>query len=142
MKYRWFFPSVVLISALSLSGCSLFPAQLDDRDSAWVPTAWSQSVSYEETMLLEAPALWWSRWNDADLLMLVEATWTNNTDVLVAMANLRAAQASLLSANAALWPTASIGADASNRRTNDVTTENYSAEIGRASCRERVSLCV
>ena len=62
--------------------------------------------------------------------MLVEASLTNNTDVLVAMANLRAAQASLLSANAALWPTASIGADASNRRTNDVTTENYSADFG------------
>ena len=67
MKYRWFFPSVALISAFSLSGCSLFPAQLDDRDSAWVPAAWSQSVQYEEATLLEAPAQWWSRWNEADL---------------------------------------------------------------------------
>ena len=130
MKYRSFFSSVALISTLSLSGCALFPAQLDDRDSALVPASWNQLVEYEETTLLEAPAVWWSRWNDADFSMLVEATLANNTDVLVAIANLRAAQASLLSANAALWPTASIGADASNRRNNDVTTENYSADFG------------
>ena len=101
MKYRSFFSSVALISTLSLSGCALFPAQLDDRDSALVPASWNQLVEYEETTLLEAPAEWWSRWNDADLSMLVEATLANNTDVLVAIANLRAAQASLLSANAA-----------------------------------------
>ena len=50
MKYRSFFSSVALISTLSLSGCALFPAQLDDRDSALVPASWNQLVEYEETI--------------------------------------------------------------------------------------------
>ena len=130
MKYRCFFSSVALISTLSLSGCALFPAQFDGRDDAYIPTAWAQPFLHNETAILEAPSEWWKRWNDVDLLKLVEATLANNTDVVVAMSNLRAAQASLLGANAALWPTASIGADASSRRTDDVTSESYSADFG------------
>ncbi|MBO7173959.1 MAG: efflux transporter outer membrane subunit [Burkholderiaceae bacterium] len=128
MKKRWFFPCVALISTVSLSGCALFPAQLPDHEQSLVPATWNQVASPSQEVLLEAPAQWWKRWNNEDLMMLIEATLSNNTDVVVAQSNLRAAQASLFGANASLLPTASIGADASSRRANDVTNESYSAD--------------
>lgn len=132
MKKHWFFSCITLVSVTSLSGCALFPAQLSDNEQVLVPSVWSQSIQSNQEMLLESPDQWWKRWNNSDLMALIDATLMNNTDVLVAVANLRSAQASLFNANATLWPMASIGANSSNRRADGVTSESYSAEA-RAS---------
>lgn len=74
----------------------------------------------------------WSGWNDPVLTALIGRALEANPDIETAAANLRSAEAAVTSARSALWPTARIGADASRRRANDVTTESYSLD-GSAS---------
>ncbi len=129
MKKR-FSVSFCLLTTLGLSGCALFPAQFEQSYTPTLPTQWVQSASINQEGFLEEPSVWWKRWSDEDLLQLIEATLSNNTDILVAQSNLRSAQANVISANSVFFPSASVGADASQRRTDDRTTESYGADAG------------
>ena len=71
---------------------------------------------------------YWRRWGDPTLIRLIEAAQKANPDVLTALASLRSARASLTEANAALWPSGRIGADAETRRTGGSTRESYGAD--------------
>ena len=55
----------------------------------------------------------WARWEDPVLVELITKALAANPDIETAAANLRAANASVTSANAALWPTASLGLNGS-----------------------------
>ena len=75
------------------------------------------------------PAEFWAQWNDPTLLDLVERVQKSSPQVESALATLRQARASIESANAGLWPSASVGANAQRTRAMGVTENTYKANL-------------
>lgn len=118
---------------LVLTGCAVEPVVLSQKQSELIASTWSYGEGTEEAKALrQPPDEWWAAWHDESLTYLVKATLENNTDIAQAQANLRAAQASLLSTTSALFPTASLGADASRNRRNHSSTDTFSADASAA----------
>lgn len=118
---------------LVLTGCAVEPVVLSQKQSELIASTWSYGEGTEEAKALrQPPDKWWAAWHDESLTYLVKATLENNTDIAQAQANLRAAQASLLSTTSALFPTASLGADASRNRRNHSSTDTFSADASAA----------
>lgn len=118
---------------LVLTGCAVEPVVLSPKQSELIASTWSYGEGTEEAKALrQSPDEWWAAWHDESLTYLVKATLENNTDIAQAQANLRAAQASLLSTTSALFPTASLGADASRNRRNHSSTDTFSADASAA----------
>lgn len=114
---------------LVLTGCAVEPVVLSQKQSELIASTWSYGEGTEEAKALrQPPDKWWAAWHDESLTYLVKATLENNTDIAQAQANLRAAQASLLSTTSALFPSASLGADASRNRRNHSSTDSFSAD--------------
>ena len=90
---------------LVLTGCAVEPVVLSQKQSELIASTWSYGEGTEEAKALrQPPDKWWAAWHDESLTYLVKATLENNTDIAQAQANLRAAQASLLSTTSALFP--------------------------------------
>lgn len=118
---------------LVLTGCAVEPVVLSQKQSELIASTWSYGEGTEEAKALrQPPDKWWAAWHDESLTYLVKATLENNTDIAQAQANLRAAQASLLSTTSALFPSASLGADASRNRRNHSSTDSFSADASAA----------
>ena len=118
---------------LVLTGCAVEPVVLSQKQSELIASTWSYGEGTEEAKALrQLPDKWWAAWHDESLTYLVKATLENNTDIAQAQANLRAAQASLLSTTSALFPSASLGADASRNRRNHSSTDSFSADASAA----------
>lgn len=118
---------------LVLTGCAVEPVVLSQKQSGLIASTWSYGEGTEEAKALrQPPDKWWAAWHDESLTYLVKATLENNTDIAQAQANLRAAQASLLSTTSALFPSASLGADASRNRRNHSSTDSFSADASAA----------
>ena len=118
---------------LVLTGCAVEPVVLSQKQSELIASTWSYGEGTEEAKALrQPPDKWWAAWHDESLTYLVKATLENNTDIAQAQANLRAAQASLLSTTSALFPSASLGADASRNRRNHSSTDTFSADASAA----------
>ena len=118
---------------LVLTGCAVEPVVLSQKQSELIASTWSYGEGTEEAKALrQPPDEWWAAWHDESLTYLVKATLENNTDIAQAQANLRAAQASLLSTTSALFPTATLGADASRNRRNHSSTDTFSADASAA----------
>lgn len=112
--------------SLVLAGCAVQAPDLDRMTAQTSPEAWQRSslpagsvVSWEN---------FWERWADPVLPRLIEKALAANPDVETAAASLRAARASVTSADAALWPNAKAGADAGRSRSNGSTRSSYSLE--------------
>jgi outer membrane protein TolC len=120
-------PAAACLAALSLvlSGCALQMPDTEQMMRDVAPQSWSVPLPGKGDPA--AMRDFWKNWNDPVLLRLVLRAEEANTDVLTALATLRAARASLLDANAALWPSASIGANAQKDRAQNVTSDTYSA---------------
>lgn len=71
----------------------------------------------------------WARWEDPVLVELITKALAANPDIETAAANLRAANASVTSANAALWPTASLGLNGSRNHADGTGRNSFSAEV-------------
>lgn len=125
--------TVSLSALLALTGCAVQPVALTPVQKELIASTWSEGEgTVEAAQLRQTPEQWWAAWNDPSLSTLVAATLKNNTDIAQAQANLRAAHASLLSATSQLFPTATLGADGSRSRRNDVSTDSYSADAAAA----------
>lgn len=120
-------PAAACLAAfsLALSGCALQMPDTGQMMRDVTPQSWSAALPGKGDPA--AMRDFWKNWNDPVLLRLVLRAEEANPDVLTALASLRAARASLLDANAALWPSASIGANAQKSRAQNVTSDTYSA---------------
>ncbi len=120
--------AVVLTFPIFLAGCAVdHIAPFKDTNEAVLSENWTQGEGKVEAATRRvSPEVWWSQWDNPALTALIEKTLANNTDILVAQANLRSAQASLFRATSSLFPTADIGANASRNYRNHDWTESYS----------------
>lgn len=123
-KIRLF--ALAVAAAIAVQGCAVQAPDAARMAAEVTPSAWTRTslpagdiASYRD---------FWQRWNDPDLVALVERTLDANTDIQTAMANLRAARASLTSANAALWPTAALNGDGRRSKAGSAYSTSYSAE--------------
>lgn len=118
------------LAALVLSGCAVTNQDVSEMTRDVTPGQWSAALPKGlEEGSVERFADFWKRWSDPTLAALVERAQNVNTDVLTAAANLRAARASLLSANSALWPSFNLSAGADRRRASGSTSTGYSAGL-------------
>ena len=115
--------------ALLLVGCTAtIPVELENRHNELIPKQWNSQAMAQKSSLYEAPELWWRRWDNDTLIKLIQTTLLNNTDIAQALSSLRSVQASLTKASYDLWPSASVGINASNQWQSWDLTKNYSAE--------------
>lgn len=118
------------ISALLVAGCAVEQPNVNEMSAAVMPQGWSNApLPFGDAAAFKH---FWLRWNDPGLAAVVERATLANTDVLTAAANLRAAHASLISANASLWPSATLDANTNRNRAQHQTTTDYSASASGA----------
>lgn len=133
MRKRTTISLLSLLVALTLSGCAVQSVTLSDQQSRLVASHWSAGEgSVEAKNLRLPPDQWWALWNDPSLNGLIESTLKNNTDIAQAQANLRSALATLTGATAGLFPTATLGADASRNRREGSSTDSFGADASAA----------
>ena len=129
--------------ALAVAACSMQPVY--ERPAAPVAGEFPTGPAYAASAAGGTPATgigWRDFLADPRLQRLVETALKNNRDLRVAMLNVAQVQAQYRIQRAALLPQASAFADASHSRTPGSLTQSGGLEIGRASCRERVSTIV
>ena len=125
--------------ALALAGCAtpVLKSALDvpDRFAAATPAAAEPEVA------------WWEGFKDPVLSDLIRRAAQQNRDVKIAAERLRAARAGETISRSWLFPSINVGGAAFDHKTNyDSILKNFvpeaantrAAQIGRASCRERV----
>lgn len=121
--------SIALAIAMStaLVGCAAHHENLVALSGPLTPEAWSHDVpagsTYYDTQTF------WASWQDPDLEALVCRAIESNTDVLTALANLRAARAQVTSATSALWPNFTGGSQGSTTRTSGQHAESWQATL-------------
>ena len=116
-----------LAAAGVLTGCAVQSENWSALSEPLTPANWSHpALSGSETFETEA---FWAAWNDPVLDALVRRAVENNTDVLSALANLRAARARVTSATSALFPTFSGGGNGRTTRTSGNQTESWQATL-------------
>lgn len=120
----------LMITSMALTGCSVtLPTDLEQKHQSLIASNWKHGQGFEtDRALREPPSIWWKRWDNATLSFLVSKTLENNTDIAIATANLRSAQAALTRAKSNLWPSANLGGNATDRWQNHDWTQSYSAE--------------
>ena len=118
--------SLAAALCFGLAGCAVEHPDLDRMTADVTPGNWQRSSL--PTGSIAAWDNFWARWQDAVLTSLLEKAFEANPDIATAAANLRSAEASITSANAALWPTASLGANAGKNRSGGTTRDSYSLE--------------
>ena len=105
-------PIYVLVSAMLLSGCQIWPDYL--RPKVEVPT---QFIEQTQQGLAENKIAdnWWTLYQDPVLNELVEKALVNNKDIRVAVAKIEESDAVLREIGASLLP--QVGLEAAGRRT-------------------------
>ena len=117
----------VLAAAGALTGCAVQSENWAVLSEPLTPANWSHPAPQgSETFETEA---FWAAWNDSVLDALVRRAVENNTDVLSALANLRAARAQVTSATSALFPSFSGGGNGRTTRTSGNQTESWQAAL-------------
>ncbi len=129
MQIPKFSKTLVALAAVGLlaSGCAT-SLQMTEVEKKAVGTSWNAPIPENHAPSVEDAKAWWASWNDSELTRLINTALEANTDVRVAMANLKAAAALSDEATANLFPSASLAADGSRSRKEGKTTENYSAD--------------
>lgn len=118
--------AATLAAVIALGGCAVSRPDFDAIGAAALPQDWQRS-----SLPAGEAAAWedfWARWRDPTLARLIERALEANPDIATAAANLRAARASVTTADAALWPMAKVGADAGRNRAGGETRSSYSLE--------------
>ena len=155
---------LLLVGATALAGCTVGPDYRPRTPAELgVPASYSVTAPASAQPPGQGPGAptredltrWWDRFDDPTLGRLVQAAAANNTDVAQAVARLRQAREALIQSRSSLFPTIS-GSTGYQRNENlrgggrsftlpdgtVVDTGGGGSKIGRASCRERVYLCV
>jgi NodT family efflux transporter outer membrane factor (OMF) lipoprotein len=108
-------PSIRLTAAavllLTASACSMVPDYF--RPAVETPKAWD---SRQDAVDLWPDARWWTGFNSAELDRLITEAQGSNTDLRIAVARIRQAEAQARISGADLYPTLGAGADASRSR--------------------------
>lgn len=125
-KYRQVNLTVMALLPLWLAGCAMPVVTPANDMQRLAPQVWS---TYAQSVEAIKPAEFWAQWNDPTLLDLVERVQKSSPQVESALATLRQARASIESANAGLWPSASVGANAQRTRAMGVTENTYKANL-------------
>lgn len=112
---RWSRALPVIASLTLLSGCAISRAPTLTAQPVQ-PVAWTSSAGGASVATRADLTRWWERLHDATLTSLVERTLAANPDLHVAQARLRQARAQHAQAAAALWPTVSVSASGTGRR--------------------------
>lgn len=99
--------------ALALSACAAPHVPFPEQARVAPPEAWRTDLVGR----VPVDAAWWRSFGDPQMAALVERALANNTDILIAAARVREAQAQTRLARAALLPTLDAGFGASEART-------------------------
>lgn len=118
--------ALVTVATLTLGGCAVTPPDMDRMTAEVLPSNWQESSL--QTGDLATWEDFWARWQDPVMVRLIERAVVANPDIETAAASLRSARASLSAADAALFPSASVGADAGRRHSGSSTKSSYSLE--------------
>lgn len=127
MKTKLRFIPLACAVILTSTGCAVQSPDYSRLLSDAAPQQWTAS-----TLPAGRIAAWqdfWARWEDPVLVELITKALAANPDIETAAANLRAAHASETSANAALWPTASLGLNGSRNHADGTGRNSVSAEV-------------
>lgn len=127
MKTKLRFIPLTCAVILTSTGCAVQSPDYSRLLSDAAPQQWTAS-----TLPAGHIATWqdfWARWEDPVLVELITKALAANPDIETAAANLRAANASVTSANAALWPTASLGLNGSRNHADGTGRNSFSAEV-------------
>lgn len=127
MKTKLRFIPLTCAVILTSTGCAVQSPDYSRLLSDAAPQQWTAS-----TLPAGYIAAWqdfWARWEDPVLVELITKALAANPDIETAAANLRAANASVTSANAALWPTASLGLNGSRNHADGTGRNSFSAEV-------------
>lgn len=127
MKTKLRFIPLTCAVILTSTGCAVQSPDYSRLLSDAAPQQWTAS-----TLPAGHIAAWqdlWARWEDPVLVELITKALAANPDIETAAANLRAANASVTSANAALWPTASLGLNGSRNHADGTGRNSFSAEV-------------
>lgn len=127
MKTKLRFIPLACAVILTSTGCAVQSLDYSRLLSDAAPQQWTAS-----TLPAGRIAAWqdfWARWEDPVLVELITKALAANPDIETAAANLRAAHASVTSANAALWPTASLGLNGSRNHADGTGRNSVSAEV-------------
>ena len=127
MKTKLRFIPLTCAVILTSTGCAVQSPDYSRLLSDAAPQQWTAS-----TLPAGRIAAWqdfWARWEDPVLVELITKALAANPDIETAAANLRAANASVTSANAALWPTASLGLNGSRNHADGTGRNSFSAEV-------------
>lgn len=127
MKTKLRFIPLACAVILTSTGCAVQSPDYSRLLSDAAPQQWTAS-----TLPVGRIAAWqdfWARWEDPMLVELITKALAANPDIETAAANLRAANASVTSANAALWPTASFGLNGSRNHADGTGRNSFSAEV-------------
>lgn len=119
--------AVAILLPLWLAGCAAPEVTPEHEIEATAPQAWSAAMP-DSTVV--SAAEFWSQWNDPTLLTLIARVEERSPKVESALATLRAARASIQSANAALWPSATASAKAQRTRAAGESTNTYQGTLG------------
>ena len=128
MQIPKFSKTLVALAAVTLlvTGCTT-SLQMTEIEQKALGSSWNASLPVSQSPSVEDAKAWWASWEDPELTRLINLALEANTDIRVAMANLKTAAALSDEATANLFPSASLSGDASRSRKENKTTENYSA---------------
>lgn len=117
------------LAALLLAGCSMTPPY--ERPSAPIRASWPVGDATLRQSEADLPAVpWRSLFADPGLATLIDSALTNNRDLAVALANVRAARARYRIQRADRFPVVEAGAGAGVQGTDSDTSGRFSADIG------------
>ena len=128
MQIPKFSKTLVALAAVTLlvTGCAT-SLQMTEVEQKALGSSWNASLPVSQSPSVEDAKAWWASWEDPELMRLINLALEANTDIRVAMANLKTAAALSDEATANLFPSASLTGDASRSRKENKTTESYSA---------------
>ena len=127
MKTKLRFIPLTCAVILTSTGCAVQSPDYSRLLSDAAPQQWTASTL--PAGHIAARQDFWARWEDPVLVELITKALAANPDIETAAANLRAANASVTSANAALWPTASLGLNGSRNHADGTGRNSFSAEV-------------
>lgn len=120
---------IIPLAALLLAGCSMTPPY--QRAAAPIRGSWPVGDAYLRQSEADLPAVpWRSLFADPALAILVDSALTNNRDLAVTLANVRAARARYRIQRADQLPTVVADASGGMQRTGPITAGRFSADIG------------
>jgi efflux transporter, outer membrane factor (OMF) lipoprotein, NodT family len=114
-------------SLLFLSGCAS-TAQLEQQQTDFqttLPSTWTNAGDHTATFTNTELSSWWSTFNDPQLTALIDEALVNNTDIRSSLSTIRQARAQRGLENAALWPSLSGSAGASESHSRNRDSGNH-----------------